>query len=282
MQDIRKVQLTHKETLIVSLPKRWYPQFPVRGGDEVSLILQPDGSVVLRRIEPGQSAPPLRITTHGAPLAQTLARIEDVYAGGADAVTVTGLETASDDDRFAIRRRLAGLFGSAIEDETTTLVEVRFLAVGRNGHLSHAVRRMVALTAAALHAEAVAVEDVLRARLLLLRLAARLLDGRDPPPTEGDARWTASWAMRVADALHLLTLASPGRGSSGAMHGDVLNAAGLALAANDPAKLSASLAQAQTNAVPGDSLAATLGRLTLAVVQLLATPAPAHSTTSAT
>lgn len=208
MHDVRKVQITQKETLMISLPKRWYPQFPVQAGDDVTLHLQSDGSVILRRHDP---SPPARLDP--LPLAgvapdEAWRRVQERYVDGADGLALVGLAGWPSSERARLQDRIGALFGTALADETEEGLDVRFLAGARTAPLHQTLRRLGALAVAALAGTPAAPAEVERIHLLVLRLANRLLEGRDLATSSALARTRASGALRTAEALRILEQAA--------------------------------------------------------------------------
>ncbi|MCG7843886.1 MAG: phosphate uptake regulator PhoU, partial [Methanomassiliicoccales archaeon] len=154
--ELRRVQKTGASTLTVSLPKDWANSSGLRAGDQVSMTVQTDGTIVLdtktdRRKEPLNK----EIWTDGRESSEHLTRkLIGAYLVGYNVIEVRSKERMEPEAKSAIREFSRLAIGPEIVEETANSVIMHDLADPVELPQEKCVRRMH-LIVRSMHADAV-------------------------------------------------------------------------------------------------------------------------------
>jgi len=250
MHEMRKVQETHKRTLIISLPKKWRERFPVQGGDQVLLSLQGDGILLVRPSGSGGPRFPC-VTAVAGGAAQAKSRLSALYIGGAPGVLVEGCAAA---DLEGIRAHVLAFIGAELVEESAGSLAVQFLGGESRFTAPRALQRLWALAQGNMAGTPVEPTEVSRLHGYLLRVGHAPSDGSG---TETGAA-QAIGLLRVAEALAMVATTSlhpvaPGDAAALAAAVDAYTArdvhAARALASSPPIAVPAGLVPAAARAI---------------------------------
>lgn len=122
MEIPRKVQLTGRNTFIVSLPHRWISQYGVSKGDGLYFNENQDGTLTLSLKQLGKVQKSCTIDVSAGTVKGSMRNIVAAYVGGADRITVrgNGMATVAED----ARRILSGV---EITEERQDAIMLRVL-----------------------------------------------------------------------------------------------------------------------------------------------------------
>lgn len=145
--ETRKVQVTGGSTLIVSLPKSWTNKVNLNGGDEVSLIPQPDGSLSLRT----KNAPEIHLgktiyldTKDGDNLVR---EIIAAYIAGYNTIELKSNKILSR-QRDTVRKTVNMLIGPEIIEETSDKIVLQDILNPAELSVKKSIKRMFMISSA--------------------------------------------------------------------------------------------------------------------------------------
>ncbi|CAJ37785.1 phosphate uptake regulator (PhoU family) [Methanocella arvoryzae MRE50] len=116
--ETRKVQVTGGTTLIVSLPKSWATKVNLKGGDEVSLIPQTDGSLAVRTRNAPEVYHTKTIYIEGKDGDNLIREIIGAYIAGYNSIELRSSKILSK-QRDTVRKTVNMLIGPEIIEETS-------------------------------------------------------------------------------------------------------------------------------------------------------------------
>jgi phosphate uptake regulator len=154
--EIRRVQKTGASTLTVSLPKEWVDSSGLRPGDQVSMAIQPDGTIVLdTRTERRKEVFRKEIWTDGDESSEHLTRkLIGAYLVGYNIIEVRSKERMEAEAKSAIREFSRLAIGPEIVEENANSVIMHDLSDPVELPQEKCVRRMH-LIVRSMHADAV-------------------------------------------------------------------------------------------------------------------------------
>jgi hypothetical protein len=210
MQEIRKVQVTSKDTRVISLPKKWLDQAQVRGGDMLRLTLQVDGTLLLHPYQTERSRPVAAVTAQsGEPVELLVERCVGAYIGGADTIHVSNLEGQSSAARMQLRDLARNLAGIHVAEESTDAMSFTVLVDSGSATPHQALRRLLALGRSTETAGERRRGEARRIHSLLLRQANRILHDSQYADRVGAVSAEVPGMVRVAEALVLFCATKP-------------------------------------------------------------------------
>ncbi|HOO04755.1 MAG TPA: phosphate uptake regulator PhoU, partial [Methanomassiliicoccales archaeon] len=154
--EIRRVQKTGASTLTVSLPKDWADLSGLKPGDQVAMLVQTDGTIVLDpRSDRRKEALRKEIWTDGAESAEHLKRkLIGAYLAGFNVIQVRSKERMEPEIKGAIREFSRLAIGPEVVEETANSVLLHDLSDPVELPQEKCVRRMH-LIVRAMHADAI-------------------------------------------------------------------------------------------------------------------------------
>ena len=151
--ETRKVQQTGGSTYIISLPKQWADKVGIETGTRMSLIPQPDGTLLIDPIQGSQPIKRKQIDVTGvrgdALTRDTIA----AYLTGYDIIELTSKHFLSEQKK-TIREICYKLIGPEIIEETAKSVTIQDLLNQNEISIKKSVRRMF-LIASSMHKDAI-------------------------------------------------------------------------------------------------------------------------------
>jgi phosphate uptake regulator len=154
-QDLgfRKIQLTGRESYIISLPKEWMTTIGLKKGDQLAFKIQEDSSLLLvpRKIIEDQTKESslkeytIHITSKDDP--QSISRrIMSLYAIGADQIRIRFREgEIQPEQKMSIKNTLKVLLGSEITAELSNGIYIQILINNPIFPVDQAIRRMLVI-----------------------------------------------------------------------------------------------------------------------------------------
>jgi phosphate uptake regulator len=169
-RELRKIQFSGRSSFTISLPKRWVLGLGLKAGDAVSLILQPDSSLLLVPAAGPRQEPREEVALHvsqGEPAPAVIRRLIASYLLGYNFIR---LLSSRGDLSLSIREAVKDavrryLIGTEVVSESSNSIALQVLLSYPQLDLKTVIRRM-ALIASSMHREA------LRALLSMDREAA--------------------------------------------------------------------------------------------------------------
>lgn len=139
----RKVQLTGRSTYTVSLPRDWIERYNIEQGNELSILEQADGTLLLSKGS--------LLTTREKSVNIDIDKIDDInliekliiskYLAGYSKIIVQSRSEINPKVRKSISITVGNLIGSEIISEGTKSVEIRDLAIHGEFPIDKALRR---------------------------------------------------------------------------------------------------------------------------------------------
>jgi phosphate uptake regulator len=143
--ETRKVQITGGTTLIVSLPKTWANKVNLKGGDQVSLVQQSDGSLCVRTKTVAESSLSTSIYIEGKD-GEVLAReIIGAYIAGYNTIELRSEKILSK-QRDTVRKTVNMLIGPEIIEETADKIVLQDVLNPAELSVRKSIKRMHMIT----------------------------------------------------------------------------------------------------------------------------------------
>jgi phosphate uptake regulator len=154
--ELRRVQKTGTSTLTVSLPKEWADSSNLKAGDQVSMAIQPDGTIILdTNTDKRREVLTKEIWTNGEESAEHLTRkLIGAYLVGYNVIAVRSKERMEPSTKGAVREFSRLAIGPEIVEETANSVIMHDLSDPVELPLEKCIRRMH-LIVRSMHADAV-------------------------------------------------------------------------------------------------------------------------------
>lgn len=139
----RKIQLTGKSTFTISLPREWITKLNIRQGDELSILEQNDGTLLLSK-DTLTSTTEKEVVIEIDSISET-SLLEKIiiskYLAGFSKITLTSKGDIPPKTSKAISSTVSNLIGSEIISEGFREVEIRDLAIHGEFPIDKALRR---------------------------------------------------------------------------------------------------------------------------------------------
>lgn len=139
--ETRKVQITGGTTLIVSLPKSWVNKVNLKGGDEVSLIPQTDGSLAIRTKNAPEVHQTKTIFIEGKDGDNLIREIIGAYIAGYNSIELRSGKILSR-QRDTVRRTVNMLIGPEIIEETSDKIVLQDILNPAELSVKKSIKRM--------------------------------------------------------------------------------------------------------------------------------------------
>jgi phosphate uptake regulator len=143
--ETRKVQVTGGTTLIVSLPKSWANKVNLKGGEEVSLIPQSDGSLAVR----ARNVPEIHYTKtiyiEGKEGDNLIREIIGAYIAGFNSIELKATKILSR-QRDTVRKTVNMLIGPEIIEETSDKIVIQDVLNPAELSVKKSIKRMFMIT----------------------------------------------------------------------------------------------------------------------------------------
>ncbi len=139
--ETRKVQITGGTTLIVSLPKSWATKVNLKGGDEVSLIPQTDGSLAIRTKNAPEVHQTKMIFIEGKDGDNLIREIIGAYIAGYNSIELRSNKILSK-QRDTVRKTVNMLIGPEIIEETSDKIVLQDILNPAELSVKKSIKRM--------------------------------------------------------------------------------------------------------------------------------------------
>ena len=143
--ETRKVQVTGGTTLIVSLPKSWTNKVNLKGGEEVSLIPQSDGSLAVRTKNSPEVHYSKSIFIEGKDGDNLVREIIGAYIAGYNSIELKANKILSK-QRDTVRRTVNMLIGPEIVEETSDKIVLHDVLNPAELSVRKSIKRMHMIT----------------------------------------------------------------------------------------------------------------------------------------
>ncbi|MCX6650702.1 MAG: phosphate uptake regulator PhoU [Methanomassiliicoccales archaeon] len=154
--ELRRVQKTGTSTLTVSLPKEWADSSNLKPGDQVSMAIQPDGTIILdTHTDKRREVLKKEIWTNGDESVEHLTRkLIGAYLVGYNVIEVRSKERMEPSAKGAVREFSRLAIGPEIVEETANSIIMHDLSDPVELPLEKCIRRMQ-LIVRSMHADAI-------------------------------------------------------------------------------------------------------------------------------
>ena len=139
--ETRKVQITGGTTLIVSLPKSWANKVNLKGGDEVSLLPQTDGSLAIRTRNVPEVHHSKTIYIEGKEGDNLVREIIGAYIAGFNSIELRSGKILSK-QREIVRKTVNMLIGPEIIEETADKIVLQDILNPAELSVKKSIKRM--------------------------------------------------------------------------------------------------------------------------------------------
>jgi len=139
--ETRKVQITGGTTLIVSLPKSWANKVNLKGGDEVSLLPQTDGSLAIRTRNVPEVHHSKTIYIEGKEGDNLVREIIGAYIAGFNSIELRSSKILSK-QREIVRKTVNMLIGPEIIEETADKIVLQDILNPAELSVKKSIKRM--------------------------------------------------------------------------------------------------------------------------------------------
>lgn len=143
--ETRKVQVTGGTTLIVSLPKSWTNKVNLKGGEEVSLIPQTDGSLAIRTKNSPEVHYSKSIFIEGKDGDNLIREIIGAYIAGYNSIELKANKILSR-QRDTVRKTVNMLIGPEIIEETSDKIVLHDVLNPAELSVRKSIKRMFMIT----------------------------------------------------------------------------------------------------------------------------------------
>jgi phosphate uptake regulator len=143
--ETRKVQITGGTTLIVSLPKTWANKVNLKGGDQVSLIQQSDGSLCVRTKNIAESDQRKSIYIEGKDGDILVRELIGAYIAGYNSIELHA-EKIFSRQRDTVRKTVNMLIGPEIIEETSDKIVLQDVLNPAELSVKKSIKRMFMIT----------------------------------------------------------------------------------------------------------------------------------------
>ncbi len=143
--ETRKVQVTGGTTLIVSLPKSWANKVNLKGGEEVSLIPQSDGSLAVRAKNVPEVHYTKTIFIEGKDGDNLIREIIGAYIAGFNSIELKANKILSK-QRDTVRKTVNMLIGPEIIEETSDKIVLQDVLNPAELSVKKSIKRMHMIT----------------------------------------------------------------------------------------------------------------------------------------
>ena len=143
--ETRKVQVTGGTTLIVSLPKSWANKVNLKGGEEVSLIPQSDGSLAVRARNVPEVHYTKTIYIEGKDGDNLIREIIGAYIAGFNSIELKANKILSK-QRDTVRKTVNMLIGPEIIEETSDKIVLQDVLNPAELSVRKSIKRMFMIT----------------------------------------------------------------------------------------------------------------------------------------
>lgn len=143
--ETRKVQVTGGTTLIVSLPKSWANRANLKGGDEVSLVPQSDGSLSIRTKNSPEVHHSKTIYIEGKDGDNLIREIIAAYIAGYTSIELKANKILSR-QRDTVRKTVNMLIGPEIIEETSDKIVLQDILNPAELSVKKSIKRMFMIT----------------------------------------------------------------------------------------------------------------------------------------
>ncbi|MCD1295722.1 PhoU family transcriptional regulator [Methanocella sp. CWC-04] len=143
--ETRKVQITGGTTLIVSLPKSWANKVNLKGGDEVSLVPQSDGSLSIRTKNAPEVHHSKTIYIENKDGDNLIREIIAAYIAGFTSIELKSAKILSR-QRDTVRKTVNMLIGPEIIEETSDKIVLQDILNPAELSVKKSIKRMFMIT----------------------------------------------------------------------------------------------------------------------------------------
>ena len=143
--ETRKVQMTGGTTLIVSLPKSWANKVNLKGGEEVSLIPQSDGSLAVRARNVPEVHYTKTIFIEGKDGDNLIREIIGAYIAGFNSIELKANKILAR-QRDTVRKTVNMLIGPEIIEETSDKIVLQDVLNPAELSVKKSIKRMFMIT----------------------------------------------------------------------------------------------------------------------------------------
>ncbi len=143
--ETRKVQITGGTTLIVSLPKTWANKVNLKGGDQVSLIQQSDGSLCVRTKNVAEANQSKTVYIEGKDGDILVRELIGAYIAGFNSIELRS-EKILARQRDTVRKTVNMLIGPEIIEETSDKIVLQDVLNPAELSVKKSIKRMHMIT----------------------------------------------------------------------------------------------------------------------------------------
>jgi phosphate uptake regulator len=145
VMETRKVQVTGGTTLIVSLPKSWANKVNLKGGDEVSLVAQSDGSLSIRTKNAPEVHHAKTVYIENKDGDNLIREIIAAYIAGFTTIELKSNKIMSK-QRDTVRKTVNMLIGPEIIEETSDKIVLQDILNPAELSVKKSIKRMFMIT----------------------------------------------------------------------------------------------------------------------------------------
>jgi phosphate uptake regulator len=143
--ETRKVQITGGTTLIVSLPKTWANKVKLKGGDQVSLIQQSDGSLCVRTRTVSEASQSKTVYIEGKDGDILVRELIGAYIDGFNSIELRADKILAR-QRDTVRKTVNLLIGPEIIEETSDRIVLQDVLNPAELSVKKSIKRMFMIT----------------------------------------------------------------------------------------------------------------------------------------